>query len=69
MLLFASFIGSKGYLQSSIILLLINTLAVVGNPGIEISNTSSAIFIAILFPISYGGVLIGVRKQSSKINT
>ncbi|WP_405599742.1 MULTISPECIES: DUF6419 family natural product biosynthesis protein [unclassified Pseudoalteromonas] len=62
MLLFAGFIGYKGFLQSSLVLLLLNTLAVIGSPSMDISNTDALIFVLIFFPISYGGVLIGVRK-------
>jgi hypothetical protein len=69
MLLFAGFIGYKGFLQSSIVLLLINTLAVIGSPGMDISNTDTLIFVLILFPISYGGVLIGVRKLVVRTST
>jgi hypothetical protein len=68
MLLFASYIGYKGFLQSSLILLLINTLAVIGSPGIDISNTKILIFIVILFPISFIGVLIGVRRLTLHIS-
>ena len=69
MLLFASFIGYKGFLQSSIVLLLINTLAVIGSPGMDISDTNTLIFVLILFPVSFGGVLIGVRKLTFKNST
>jgi hypothetical protein len=69
MLLFAGFIGYKGFLQSSLVLLLINTLAVIGSPGMDISNTDTLIFVLIIFPISFGGVLIGVRKLTLKIRT
>ena len=61
-LLFAGFIGYKGFLQSSIVLLFINTLAVVGSPGIDISNTRTLVFILVVFVISFGGVFFGVRK-------
>ena len=69
MLLFAGFIGYKGFLQSSLVLLLINTLAVIGSPGMDISNIDTLIFVLILFPISFGGVLIGVRKLVMRTNT
>ncbi|WP_258872763.1 DUF6419 family natural product biosynthesis protein [Thalassotalea euphylliae] len=69
MLLVAGFIGSKGYLQSSLTLLLINTLAVIGSPGIDISDINTLISVLILFPVSFGGVLIGVRKLSLKAGT
>ncbi len=62
MLLLAGFIGYKGFIQSSLILLLINTLAVIGSPGMDISNTKTLIFVLILFSISFAGVLMGVRK-------
>jgi len=66
MLLFSGAIGYKGYLQSSLILLLINTLAVIGSPAINIENTQTLLFIPILFSISFGGVLVGIRKLTSK---
>lgn len=69
MLLFAGFIGYKGFLQSSLVLLLINTLAVIGSPSMNISNTDTLIFILILFLFSFGGVLIGVRKLVLKTHT
>ncbi|MBU3003381.1 DUF6419 family natural product biosynthesis protein [Paraglaciecola arctica] len=69
MLLFAGFIGYKGFLQSSLVLLLINTLAVIGSPSMDISNTDTLIFVLILFSISFGGVLIGVRKLVVKTHT
>ena len=62
MLLFAGFIGYKGFLQSSLVLLLINTLAVIGSPGMDISNTNILLSVLIIFPVSFGGILIGVRK-------
>ena len=66
MLLFAGAIGYKGYLQSSLILLLINTLAVIGSPATDIDNTDALLFLPILFSISFGGVLLGVRKLTLK---
>ncbi len=69
MLLFAGFIGYKGFLQSSLVLLLINTLAVIGSPSIDVSNTNTLIFVLILFLISFGGVLIGVRELVLRIST
>ena len=66
MLLFAGAIGYKGYLQSSLILLLINTLAVIGSPATDIDNTDTLLFLPILFSISFGGVLLGVRKLTLK---
>jgi hypothetical protein len=68
MLLLAGFIGYKGFLQSSLVLLLINTLAVIGSPGIDISNTNTLILVLLFFPISFGGVLIGVRKLTLTIS-
>ncbi|WP_310736878.1 MULTISPECIES: DUF6419 family natural product biosynthesis protein [unclassified Pseudoalteromonas] len=58
--------GYKGYLQSSLILLLINTLAVIGSPATDIGNTNTLLFLPILFSISFGGVLLGVRKLTLK---
>jgi hypothetical protein len=69
MLLFAGLIGSRGYLQSSLAILLINTLAVIGSPGIDISDMNTLILILIVFPVSFGGVLIGVRKLTLETGT
>jgi len=69
MLLFAGFIGYKGFLQSSLVLLLINTFAVIVSPRMDVSNTNTLIFVLILFLISFGGVLIGVRKLVLRIST
>ena len=66
LLLFAGIIGYKGYLQSSLILLLLNTLAVIGSPGIDISKTDSLVFILLIFLISFGGTFIGIRKLTLK---
>jgi len=65
-LLFAGAIGYKGYLQSSLILLLINTLAVIGSPAINIGNNNTLLFLPILFLISFGGAFLGVRKLTCK---
>jgi len=65
-LLFAGAIGYKGYLQSSLILLLINTLAVIGSPAINIANTNTLLFLPILFLISFSGAFLGVRKLTCK---
>ncbi|KAF7780466.1 hypothetical protein PMAN_a1494 [Pseudoalteromonas marina] len=66
MLLFAGAIGYKGYLQSSLVLLLINTLAVIGSPAINIGNNNTLLFLPILFLISFGGAFLGVRKLTCK---
>ncbi|GMM84462.1 DUF6419 family natural product biosynthesis protein [Pseudoalteromonas sp. MTN2-4] len=63
-LLFAGVIGFRGFIQSSIVLLFINTLAVVGSPSIDISNTSTLVFVLVVFVTSFGGVFFGVRKLS-----
>ena len=62
MLLFAGFMGYKGFIQSALVLLLINTLAVIGSPSIDISDSYTLIGVLIFFPVSFGGVLLGVRK-------
>lgn len=67
LLLFTGFIGYKGFLQSSIVLLLINTLAVIGSPSVDISHTNTLVFIPIIFLISFGGLLVGVRKLILKV--
>lgn len=66
MLLLAGFIGCKGFVQSGLVLLLINTLAVIGSPGIDISKGSTLIILPIIFIVSFGGVLMGIRKLSSQ---
>jgi hypothetical protein len=66
MLLFAGAIGYKGYLQSRLILLLINTLAVIGSPAINIGNNNTLLFLPVLFLISFGGAFLGVRKLTCK---
>lgn len=50
-------------------LLLINTLAVIGSPGIDISNTDSLVALLVIFTIAFGGVMLGVRKLSLKVDT
>lgn len=67
MLLFAGFIGYKGYIQSGLVLLLINTLAVIASPNIDISNQVTLLFVLVLFSASFGGVLIGIRKLVASI--
>ena len=62
MLLVAGVMGYSGYIQSALALLLINTLAVIGSPGIDISNSSSLIGLLIIFLAAFGGVMLGVRK-------
>ena len=62
MLLFAGFIGYKGFPQSGLILLLINTLAVIGSPSINISDLKTLLLVAIIFLFSFAGVLFGIRK-------
>ncbi|MCC4263965.1 hypothetical protein LL240_05780 [Oceanimonas baumannii] len=69
MLLFAGFIGYKGHIQPGLVLLLINTLAVIGSPGIDISNPETLLFVLVLFPVSFGGVLMGVRKLVASTGT
>lgn len=62
MLLVAGGIGYKGYLQSSIVLLLINTLAVIASPGSDISTGNTLLYLPMVFIASFGGVLLGVRR-------
>ncbi|MDO6528240.1 DUF6419 family natural product biosynthesis protein [Motilimonas sp. 1_MG-2023] len=69
LLLLAGFIGYKGFLQSGLVLLLINTLAIIGSPSSDISTGNTLMFLPILFIISFGGVLLGVRKLLSKTGT
>jgi len=67
MLLVAGVYGIKGYLKTAILLLLINTLAVIGSP-IDIANTTSLILILFVFSISFGCVIWGVNKSNKKYN-
>jgi hypothetical protein len=69
MLLFAGFIGYEGFIQSGLVLLLINTLAVIGSPSVDISNSNTLLVVLIIFLVSFGGVLIGVRKLTVNIST
>ena len=62
MLLVAGIFGIKGYIQTGLMLLLINTLAVIGSPDVDISNLSSLTFMLIIFSVGFGGVMWGVRK-------
>ena len=67
MLLVAGVYGINGYLKTAILLLLINTLAVIGSP-IDIANTTSLILVLLVFPISFGCVIWGVNKSNEKYN-
>jgi len=58
MLLLGGYIGYKDFLQSSSVLLLINTFAVIGAHSIDTPTTNTLLSVLILFPISYCGVLI-----------
>ncbi|KZN49245.1 hypothetical protein N474_24785 [Pseudoalteromonas luteoviolacea CPMOR-2] len=69
MLLFAGFIGYKGYIQCGLVLILINTLAVIVSPGMDISNQEVLLFVLVLFPVSFGGVLMGIRKLVASTGT
>ena len=68
MLLAAGVYGINGYLKTAILLLLINTLAVIGSPVIDVANTTSLILVLIVFPISFGSVIFGVNKLNEKYN-
>ena len=67
MLLVAGVMGFRGLIQQALILLLINTLAVVASPSIDISYTDRLFLVLIVFPIAFGGVMLGVRKLNLKI--
>ena len=62
MLLFTGLIGVRGYVQPGIILLFINTLAVIGSPAIDISNVATLVIVLISFSFAFTGVFFGVRK-------
>jgi len=68
MLLVAGAYGINGYLKTAILLLLINTLAVIGSPSIDITNTTSLILVLFVFPVSFGSVIWGVNKSNEKYN-
>jgi hypothetical protein len=63
LLLLAGFMGFKGFIQSALVLLLINTLAVIASPSIDILDSYTLIAVLIFFPVSFGGVLLGLRKM------
>ena len=67
MLLVAGVMGFRGLIQQALILLLINTLAVVASPSIDISYTDRLVLVLIVFPIAFGGVMLGVRRLNLKI--
>ena len=67
MLLVAGVMGFRGLIQQALILLLINTLAVVASPSIDISYTDRLVLVLIVFPIAFDGVMLGVRKLNLKI--
>jgi len=68
MLLVAGVYGINGYLKTAILLLLINTLAVIGSPVIDIANTTFLILVLLAFPVSFGSVIWGVSKSNEKYN-
>ncbi|WP_036228851.1 DUF6419 family natural product biosynthesis protein [Marinobacterium jannaschii] len=65
MLLLTGFIGFKGRLQTALVLLFLNTLAVIGSPATDLSDTDALIGIPLLFLIAFGGILLGVRRLMS----
>ena len=67
MLLVAGVMGFRGLIQQALILLLINTLAVVASPSIDISYTDRLVLVLIVFPIAFDGVMLGGRKLNLKI--
>ena len=68
MLLVAGVYGINGFLKTAILLLLINTLAVIGSPSIDIANITSLTLVLFVFPLSFGGVFFGVQKLNAKNN-
>lgn len=65
MLIVTGFIGYKGWLQSSIVLLLLNTFSIIISPSFNEASIDSLIYISILLVIAYGGTLIGARRLLS----
>ncbi|MEP3415015.1 MAG: DUF6419 family natural product biosynthesis protein, partial [Gilvibacter sp.] len=66
MLLLTAFLGYKGYLQTSLILLCVNTFAVIVSPGIDTLNSSALVFIFFIFVFAFAGVSLGLRKVVSR---
>jgi len=66
LLLVAGIYGVNGYLKSAILLLLINTLAVIGSPAIDVANITSLILVILVFTLSFGCVIFGVNKSNEK---
>ncbi|MFY8351237.1 DUF6419 family natural product biosynthesis protein [Pseudoalteromonas sp. SSM20] len=66
-ILFAGVLGYFGYLQSSLLLILINSLAIIASPGIVNATLSSLILLAILYISAFSGVMIGVRKLQKHV--
>ena len=68
MLLVAGIYGVNGYLKSAILLLLINTLAVICSPVIDVANIILLILVFFVFTLSFGCVIFGVNKSNEKYN-
>jgi len=68
MLLVAGIYGINGFLKTAILLLLINTLSVIGSPVINIANTTLLILVLFIFTLSFGCVIFGVNKSNEKYN-
>ncbi|MEC8326666.1 MAG: DUF6419 family natural product biosynthesis protein [Pseudoalteromonas spongiae] len=62
-LIFAGVIGYQGYLLSALMLVFINTLAILASPGIANATLSSLAMLAGIFSVAFGGVMLGVKKQ------
>ncbi|WP_372876737.1 DUF6419 family natural product biosynthesis protein [Spongiibacter marinus] len=67
MLLLSGLAGYKGYIQTALILLLINIPAVILSPGIDVSKTETLIFFLSILIISLTGVMLGVKKSRLNI--
>jgi hypothetical protein len=65
LLLVAGFIGYKGFIQLALIVLLINTLAVIGSPAIDASVVNTSVMVFLIFLVSFSGVLLGVRRGNA----
>jgi uncharacterized membrane protein YccC len=68
MLLIAAIYGANGYLKSATLLLLINTLAVIGSPMIDVTNIASLILVLLVIILCFGCVIFGIRKLKGKCN-
>jgi len=63
LLLVAGFIGYRGWLRSALVMLFLNTLAVIGSPGIPQDSGGQLVAIVLIFTAGFGGVYLGLHRQ------